>query len=191
MMPWRKNPVSTKLSASRSMKIPKELRYLIEETPLVGDEKQEDYEQLLYAIAGAVQPVDFIGWQCVGHIADYSWYIRRERKVKNAIIKHYLEDDFANAMIVAHVIDANEERGSSDKADRLLEKKEQTANSASAAAFMRGASDIDAIDRRIAGYQACIIMILREARLYTDALVRRLEQARDTDDAQLFPEAAE
>jgi hypothetical protein len=138
-----------------------------------------------------VQPVDFIGWQCVGHINDYAWYIRRERKVKNAIIQHYLEDDFANAMIMAPVIDVNEGSASSKKADRQLAKKEPAASSASAAAFMRGASDIDAIDRRIAGYQACIVMILRETRLYTDALVRRLEQANSMDDAQRLPEAAE
>jgi hypothetical protein len=174
---------------NRPLKLPKELAYLFDEAPLVGDERQEDYGELLQAIAKAVQPVDFIGWQCVGHITDLSWYIRRERRVKNEIIKHYEEDDFANAMIMARVGDTHG-RNPRNQVDYRGEKK-QTDGSVLAAAFMRGASDIDAIDRRIAAYEARIIMILREARLYTDALVRRIEQARSYDIDRQLPLAAE
>jgi len=175
--------MSAGVPVNRLLKLPKELAYLFDEAPLVGDERREDYGELLQAIAKAVQPVDFIGWQCVGHITDSSWSIRRERRVKNEIIKHYAEDDFANAMVMARVGDTHG-RNPRNRVDYRGEK-------ILAAAFMRGASDIDAIDRRIAAYEARIIMILREARLYTDALVRRIEQARSCDIDHRLPLAAE
>jgi hypothetical protein len=181
--------MSAGVPVNHPLKLPKELVYLFDEAPLVGGERREDYTELLQAIAKAMQPVDFIGWQCVGHITDLSWSIRRERRVKNEIVKHYEKDDFGNAMIMARVGDAHG-RDPRYQADYHGEKK-QTRSSALAAAFMRGASDIDAIDRRIAAYEARIIMILREARLYTDALIRRIEQARSYDIDRQLPLAAE
>jgi hypothetical protein len=37
---------------------PKELAFRFADPPLVGDEKREDFDKLLIAIAGAVNPAD-------------------------------------------------------------------------------------------------------------------------------------
>jgi hypothetical protein len=57
---------------------PKELAFKFADPPLVGDEKREDFDKLLIAIAGAVNPADEIVWLFVLRIANLSWEIRRE-----------------------------------------------------------------------------------------------------------------
>jgi hypothetical protein len=66
------------LVQAASIAPPKELAFMFADPPLVGDEKREDFDKLLIAIAGAVNPADEIVWLSVLGIANLSWEIRRE-----------------------------------------------------------------------------------------------------------------
>jgi hypothetical protein len=66
------------LVQAASIAPPKELAFMFADPPLVGDEKREDFDKLLIAIAGAVNPADEIVWLFVLGIANLSWEIRRE-----------------------------------------------------------------------------------------------------------------
>ena len=68
-------------------KVPPRLAFLFNDPLLVGDEKREDYENLLSAIMDAIKPRDDIGWLFVGEVANLWWEIRREQKLKGEIIK--------------------------------------------------------------------------------------------------------
>lgn len=66
------------------------------------------------------------------------------------------------------------------------------ASSILAEAYVRGAAQIDAIDRRIAGYERRRNTALKEAGLWNQGLLRQLERAATPDiiDGE-FTEAAE
>jgi hypothetical protein len=56
---------------------------------------------------------------------------------------------------------------------------------------MRGGTQIDAVDKRIAGYERRRDVILREAGLWNDRLLRQLDQATAAFIEGEFTEAAE
>jgi hypothetical protein len=68
-------------------KPPKELLRFLEDPPLVGDEKPEDYNTLFSAIVVAAEPADGIDWLYIKDIVDLTWEIRRERAIKTGVIK--------------------------------------------------------------------------------------------------------
>jgi hypothetical protein len=59
-----------------------------------------------------------------------------------------------------------------------------------AQAYMRGADQIDTIDRRIAAYERRRNTALREAGLWSDRLARKLDKATEVIEGE-FTEAAE
>jgi hypothetical protein len=176
------------------------MQYFFDEAPLIGNERYEEFEGLFVAIANAMKPTDFISWQCVGRITDLSWYIRRERILKNEIIKlHHkqiaaeLLDDFYNPMLG---IPEEIRRWECDptmrkEVNQRLAEKGHLPDSVLAQAYMRGAADIDAIDRRIASHELRSIMILREVRIYSARLARQIDKARSAVIESALQETAE
>jgi hypothetical protein len=81
--------MSKALATTAPIKPPKELQSFLDNPPLVGNELPEEYEAVFMAIANALKPTDFIVWQCAERLTDLAWYIRRERILKNEIIKLY------------------------------------------------------------------------------------------------------
>jgi hypothetical protein len=67
--------------------------------------------------------------------------------------------------------------GARAKIDAALAEKGHSASAIMAQAYMRGASQIDAIDRRIAGYERRRDAAVKEANIWSDHLIRRLDQA--------------
>src|SRR5450631_1088854 len=79
--------MSRALVPAKLIKPPKELEQFLDDPPLVGTERREDYDNFFSMIAMAAKPVDAIDWLIVIDIAYLSWEIRRERRIKAEIIK--------------------------------------------------------------------------------------------------------
>jgi hypothetical protein len=173
---------------------PKELAFMFADPPLVGDEKREDFDKLLIAIAGAVNPPDEIVWLFVLDIANLTWEIRRERKVKADIIKSaqaevvekYLEVISPHGMSItlsAFKPERSEARrwASDPKARREIELRLAENNYDTglilAEAFVLGADQIDAVDRRIASYELRLMAVLKQAELRSEKIARLLDKA--------------
>jgi hypothetical protein len=77
------------------------------------------------------------------------------------------------------------------KIDAALAEKDHSASAILAQAYMRGVTQIDAIDKRIAGYERRRDIILREAEFWNEHLLRRLDQATTAIIEGEFTEAAE
>jgi hypothetical protein len=187
-----------------------ELSQIFGDPALVGSEKLEDYERLLASIASAIKPTDIIGWLLTKDITDWSWEIRRERTIKAEIIKHYQKEVVAELLkstrdslslyesALYRIFEAGVDiaRWASDpeariKIDEALAAKGHNVSSILAQAYMRGADQIDAIDRRIAAYERRRNTALREAGLWNEKLQRQLEQATPEVIDGEFTEAAE
>jgi hypothetical protein len=187
-----------------------ELSQVFGDPALVGPEKLEDYERLLASICSAIKPTDIIGWLLTKDITDWSWEIRRERTIKAEIIKHYQKEVVAEVLkstrdslslyesALYRIFEAGADitRWASDpeariKIDEALAAKGHDVSSILAQAYMRGADQIDAIDKRIAAYERRRNTALREAGLWNEKLQRQLEQATPEVIDGEFTEAAE
>ena len=202
--------MSKSLIKTLSIKPPKELQPFLEDFHLVGDETAEDYVNLFVAIAMAAKPVDTIDWLYTKDVADLTWDIRRERAIKAAIIKlnrrevvlellkATVDDPVSVGSHVYRIFGAAGEvmRWSVDpearkKIDAMLTARGYPPSEVLARAYIRGAAQIDAVDRRIASYEMRRMLILREVERRNERLARRLEKAStEIIDAE-FSEAAE
>ena len=186
-----------------------ELIQVLGEPALVGLEKLEVYNALLSSIASAIKPTDSIGWLLTKNYTDLSWDIRRERIIKADIIKYYQKE------VVAELIKTSALAGQFKttqyrifqayddltlwetdpearmKIDEALAAKGHSASTIVAQAYMRGTTQIDAIDRRIAGYERRRDAVLREAGLWNEGLRQRLNQATTAIIDGEFTEAGE
>jgi hypothetical protein len=158
---------------TRHCAFPEYMAFVFDEAPLVGNERQEEYEKVFIAIVDALQPADYIGFTCALHLTDLTWHIRRERLVKNEIVRFLHKQKVSQLLnpISDPFVGITEEacRWESDKnarrkIDQQLSASGHSPDSVLAQAFMRGAADIDAVDRRVASYQARFHGILREER---------------------------
>lgn len=193
--------MSKALATTAPLKPPKELQSFLDNPPLVGNEMFEEYEGVFLAIANALKPTDFVGWQCVAHIADLAWCIRRERVLKNEIIKiHHKEvvSELLAGMFNSPMLGASEDarRWEWDPKARLeidqrLQQLGHSQNSVLAQAYVRGADQIGKSDARAAEYEARSIVILREANRYNEKLARQINQALSNVVEGEFIEAAE
>lgn len=72
---------------TKSRLFPAKLAQVLGETPLAINERREDYNKLIDAIADAVKPQDAIAWIYVRNIVDLLWDAQREKKRKVKIIQ--------------------------------------------------------------------------------------------------------
>jgi hypothetical protein len=202
--------VTRSLAASRHIRPPKELEKFFDDPPLLSTERRSDYDAFFLAIATAEPPVDAIDWILLRDFGDREWEIRRERKIKAEIIKFHQKQVVAE--LLKATFDKTDRLGSCDnrifqvpteallwasdpdarrKIDEKLKAKGHDPASVLAQAYLRGARDIDAVDRRIASYELRRSAILREISLRSERRARRLEEvALEIIDAE-FTEAAE
>jgi hypothetical protein len=186
--------MSHEMSEVSVFKPTNELSQVFGNPALVGSEKFEDYERFLASIASAIKPTDPIGWLLTKDVTDWSWEIRRERTIKAAIIEHFRKEVVAELIKLALAPEADTafyrifQAGvdlalwASDpeariKIDQALADKGHDASSILAQAYMRGATQIDAIDKRIAGYEQRRNTVLKEAGQWKESLLRQLDQA--------------
>jgi hypothetical protein len=186
-----------------------ELSEILGVPALVGQETREVYDEFFSLIASAMKPPDPIGWLFTKDVTDLSWDIQRERIIKIDIVKYYQEEivselikllapagQLSAAIYRIFEADAALTAWKTDpvvraKIDAELAEKGHTADSILAQAYVRGAADIDAIDRRIAGYERRRDAALRDAGLWSDRLARQLDQATTAIIDGEFTEAAE
>jgi hypothetical protein len=163
---------------------------------LVGSEKLEDYEKFFARVATAIRPPDTVGWLFMKDVADWSWEIRRERIIKAETIKYYQKEIVAELIkselapsgqfdtAYFRIFQAAAELAlwkSDPKAraeiDEKLAAKGYDASYILAQAYMRGATQIEAIDKRIAFHEQRRSAALKEAGIWSDRLQRQLERS--------------
>jgi hypothetical protein len=172
-----------------------ELSQLLGEPALVGLERLEVYNEFLWSIGSAVKATDTIGWLLAKNYTDLSWEIRREQIIKADIIKYYQKQviseliktlappgQFQTALYRIFLADDDLTLWETDpearkKIDEALAAKGHGASAILAQAYIRGGTQIDLIDRRIAGYERRRDAVLREAGLWNEGLRQRLKQA--------------
>jgi hypothetical protein len=187
--------MSRAMSEVSVFKPPNELSKVFGEPALVGLEKLEVYNLFLLSIGSSMKPTDLIGWLLTKDVTDLSWEIRRERIIKVEIVKYYQKEvvaeliktlappgQFKTTLYRIFLADDDLSLWETDpearvKIDAALAAKGHSATAILAQAYMRGATQIDAIDKRIATYERRRDTILREAGFWNEHLLRRLDQA--------------
>jgi hypothetical protein len=189
---------------------PAELLPLLEDIPLVGDETAEDYFKILIAIVVAAQPADGIDWLHVKSVADLTWEIRREQRIKAAIITLMQKEVVQDLLKVTHeepnALDLHIYRifKAGDDANKwainpiarknlnaILAARGYPPSETLARAYIKGQAQIDAVDRRIASSETRRILGFREIERRNEKRFRAVEKASsDIIDAE-FSEAAE
>jgi hypothetical protein len=172
-----------------------ELSQVLGKPALVGREKVDDYDRLFELIASAIKPSDLIGWLATKSYTDLSWDILRERTIKAEIIKFYHKEVVAKLIkslappgqlgtAIYRIFQADDditlwETDPVGRAeiDAALAAKGHSAIAILAQAYMRGAAQIDAIDKRIALYERRRSIVLTEAGIWNDQCRQRLVHA--------------
>jgi hypothetical protein len=202
--------VNRSLVTTKNINPPKDLEALFENLPLVGRERREEYDAFFSAIAMAEPPSDAIDWLLVKDLVDLSWEIRRERRIKVEIVKlnqtevvsDLLKSTFNKAdrlrSDLNRIFGARTEAQlwasdaeTRDTIDLKLKEKGHDPDSVLAQAYLRGARDIDAIDKRIALYELRRNAILKEIGLRGERKAQKLAKASSDVIEGEFTEAAE
>lgn len=171
---------------------PSDLAQFLDDPPLVGNEKREDYDRFFLVIAAAVNPADPIAWLFAWDIAYLSWEIRRERIIKADIIKSAQIDAVRSSLEVidgklTSLFDSGKNErearqwASNAKSRRETDKKLSDngygQSDILAGAYILGARNIDAVDRRMASYETRRMAVLRELEYRNERFARKLEAA--------------
>jgi hypothetical protein len=189
---------------------PAELETLFSNRALIGCERAEDYDAFFSATARAAMPSDAIDWIQVKDLVDLDWERLRERKMKVEIIKinqievicELLKSAYDttdrlgsavnrvfNARTEAQLWASNPEKRK--RIDLQLAQKGHDPDSVLARAYLRGAREIDAIDKRIALNELRRNAVLKEISLRSERKTKKLAAtACDFIDGE-FSEAAE
>jgi hypothetical protein len=172
---------------------PIELAKFFADPPLVGIENREDFYRFFSAIAAAIKPPDAIAWLFTWDVVCLSWEIRRERGVKADIIKS--AQLRAAARFLGRIEDLGQkhediEQNYEDLGQNYWETRrftsEDTAKLADngygpsdilAEAYIVGAADINAIDRRIASYETRRMAVMRAVETYNEKFAGKLDTA--------------
>jgi hypothetical protein len=193
-----------------TIKPPKKLIQFLDDPPLVGNEKAEDYYDLFAVIVEGTKPRDAIDWLHVKCLVDLTWEIRRERAIKAGIVELMRKEIVLDllkstrgdsASLDTHMYRIFDAAGEANKwaSDPQAQKEIDTKLAACGypaadilvRAYMKGAGQIDAVDRRIASYEVRRMVVLREIERRNDKLARQLENASSKMIDADFSEAAE
>jgi hypothetical protein len=188
---------------------PDNLAEFLGDPPLVGDETLESYNNFFSAIVASSKPANAIDWLYTRDVADLSWQIRRERAILASVVKSFQTEvvrdllkstvDAPDALQAAvyRIFDASDDalRWTGDPAarkeiDARLAARGYPPSAILALAYMRGANQIEAIDKRIASYELRRVAIVREIDRRSERFARDLDSASSIIDGE-FSEAAE
>jgi hypothetical protein len=202
----------TKSSQSRP---PSELDRFLGDAPLVGDEKQEDYDAFYDSIVSTMSQPDVINQLYLKDFVDLSWQIRRERLILADIIRLFqkevvrdllktaykkLSGPIENLATVDRFLGADREAQSwlgdpvaRKKIDADLLARGYSSSEVLALAYRKGAAEIDMAEQRIASYEIRRLMALREIDRRNEHSARQLKKATNLIEGELsaFKEAAE
>jgi hypothetical protein len=185
---------------------PTELAKFFADPPLVGLENREDFYRFFAAIAAAIKPPDAIAWLFTWDVVCLSWEIRRERAVKADIIKSAMRDGAARLLGLIEPLGQDYEDDDDDEDLRhshtkiLMFTSEHATKLADngygpsdllSEAYIIGAANINAIDRRIASYEARRMAVMRAVEAYNEKFARKLEAEKDIVEAEFTDLPAE
>ena len=189
---------------------PADLVAFLDDPPLVGEETLESYYTFFGAIVAGLKPVDIINWLYARDVVDLSWQMRRERAVLASIVRLMQTEvvlellkatvDAPNALHAAtyRIFSAasDAQRWASDpvarkEIDARLAAKGHSPASVLAQAYMRGASQIEAIDEMIASHELRRMVIIREIERSNAKFARDLNAVSSHVLEGEFSEAAE
>jgi hypothetical protein len=183
------------LVKSSAINAPKEIQRFLEEPPLVGGETLKDYNVFFAAIAASLKPTDAIDWLFTKDVVDLSWHIRRERTIIADVVK------LAQKQIVLALLKATSDTSGAESAlyrifdaaddanrwandlegrreiDARLAEKGHPPSTTLAQAYINAAPQIDAMDKRLAGYETRRIAVLREVERRSEKFARDLDKA--------------
>lgn len=179
-----------------------ELVQILGEPALVGQEKLQVYNAFFMAIESSIKPTDAVGALLTKDVADLSWDIRRERAIKANIIEYFRKEIVADQIkslappgqlnrVLYRTFQAADDLAlwetdpeARARIDTALAAQGHTVSAILAQAYMRGGSQIDAIDRRIAGYERRRDSALRSAGYWNDRLAAKLDEVTAVLDAE-------
>jgi hypothetical protein len=175
---------------------PKGLLSIMDDPPLTAYEMVQDYYDLFEAIVIAAKPSDAIDWLHVKCVVDLTWEMQREKAIKTGIVTLMQQE------VVQELLKSTEEApssleshvhrvfGAKDAAkqwsvdlvvtkeiDAKLAAKGHPPSDIQARAYMRGANQIAAVDRRTASYELRRMVALREIERRNARFARQLEEA--------------
>jgi hypothetical protein len=168
---------------------PIELAKFFADPPLVGLENREDFYKFFSVIGAAIKPPDVIAWLFTWDVVCLSWEIRRERAVKADIIKS--AQGRAAARFLGRIEDIGERYDLNEDLEKGYQEvrrftREHVAKLADngygpedivAEAYVIGAAEIDAIDRRIASYETRRMAVMKALEAYNEKFARKLDAA--------------
>jgi hypothetical protein len=158
--------------------IPRDLEFLFEAPPVVGNESIECYNALLGQIANRVKPQDCLEWLWIKDYVDLAWEILRYRRAKKHIldfacgsalpsIVKSITTDFSEHLICEHWLDRwfSTDRG---RVKVFLEQHGLSLDALVGQAMLRHLDDLAKIESMLA--------LAERSR---DAVLREIEQHRD------------
>jgi hypothetical protein len=204
------NTVNRSLVKLLPISPPKELAFLLDQLPLVYNEKAEDYYSVFSAIVSAARPVDAIDWIYLKSVVDLTWETVREQTVKTGIVKLMQKAVVLELLKLTHdepasldshryrIFDAEREASqwandpkAQKEIDARLTEKGYSIQAVLAKAYIMGQDQIDAVEKRIAALEARKMTTLRELERRNEMFARNLEKSSsDIIDAE-FSDAAE
>jgi hypothetical protein len=201
---------------SSQLRFPSELDRFLGDAPLVGDEKQEDYDAFYDSIVSTMTQPDVINKLYLKDFVDLSWQIRRERLILADTIRLFqkeavldllktacskLSGPIENLVTVNRILgaDRDAQRWLGDSAARKeidadLEARGYSSSTVLALAYRKGAAEINAAEQRITSYEIRRLMALREIERRNEKSARQLKKSTaDLIEGELgaFKEAAE
>ncbi|MDR6306160.1 hypothetical protein GGQ85_003888 [Nitrobacter vulgaris] len=169
------------------------------DAPLVGDEKQEDYDAFYDSVVSTMSQPDVINKLYLKDFVDLSWQIRRERLILADIIRLYKKEVVLDLLKTAYKklsgsieslttvdrflgADREAQRWLGDPAARKeidadLEARGYSSSTVLALAYRKGAAEIDAMEQRIASYEIRRLMALREIDRRNELAARQLKKS--------------
>jgi hypothetical protein len=188
--------LSRSLAKTLPIQPPQELIAFLDDPALVGDETREAYHSVLTAIVTAEEPADAIVWVYIKCFVDLTWEHHREHSIKAGIVKLKQKEVVQELLKITReeptALESNLYRvfNAADEAnkwsvdpvarreiDERLAAKGYSTQEVLARAYMKGANQIDAVDRRIASYEGRRMLMLREIERRNDKLARRPDKA--------------
>jgi hypothetical protein len=209
---WRIE-ISRSIFSSSKLRRTSELARFLGDAPLVGDERQEEYDSFFAAIVSKLTQPDVINELYVKDFVDLSWQIRRERLILADIIRLFQKEVVLDLLKTTYSklsgppeslttvyrilgADRDAQRWLGDpvarkEIDADLKARGYSPSKVLAQAYLKGAAEIEAVEQRIASYEVRRMMALREIERRNEKSAKQLKRATaDIIDGE-FNEAAE
>ncbi|OPH82096.1 hypothetical protein [Nitrobacter vulgaris] len=183
----------------KSSQFRSDLDRFLGDAPLVGDERQEDYDAFYENIVSSMSQPDVINKLYLKDFVDLSWQIRRERLILADIIRLFQKEVVLDLLKTAYKklsgpieslttvdrflgADREAQRWLGDPAARKeidadLLARGYSPSTVLALAYRKGAAEIDMVEQRIASYEIRRLMALREIERRNELAARQLKKS--------------